>query len=135
MRRLFLSLLVVACSLVLVDRAQSAPPATGTVNAVGGSGISGKVSIHSTRDGGSKITVRLSGLQFDVEYIAVWSTSPSCDVGTTPPLPTSVIGRFRGDAKGSARVTADLSVPADQIQSVAVQLANGLALVGCAPLQ
>jgi len=135
MRRLFVSLLVVACSLALVDRAQSAPPTTGTVNAVGGSGITGKVSIHPTKDGGSRITVRLSGLQFDVEYIAVWSTSSSCDVGTEPPLPTSVIGRFRGDARGSARVTADLSAPADQIQSIAVQLANGLALVGCAPVQ
>jgi len=135
MRRLLVSLVVVACSFALVDRAQSAPPTTGTVNAVNGSGISGKVQIHANKDGSSKITVRLSGLQFDTEYIAVWSTSPSCDVGTAPPLPTSVIGRFRGDAKGSARVTADLTAPADQIQSIAIQLANGLELVGCAPVQ
>jgi len=135
MRRVLVSFLIVACSLALVDRAQSAPPTKGTVNAVGGSGISGSVQIHSNRDGSSKITVRLDGLQTDVEYIAVWSTSSSCDVGTAPPLPTSVIGRFRGDARGTARVTAELSVSADQIHSIAVQFASGLALVGCAPVQ
>jgi len=133
MRRLLASLLLVACSLALVDRAQSAPPISGTVNAIGGSGISGKVSLHSTKDG-TRISIRLAGLQTDAEYIAVWSTSASCDVGTAPPPPSNVVGRFRGESKGKASLTADVTASADQIHSVAVQLGTGLTLVACAPL-
>jgi hypothetical protein len=134
MRRLILSLLVLSFSFVLVDRAPCAPPASGTFNAIGGSGISGKVSVHSSKTG-SKVSIMVDGLLANVEYIAVWSSSSACDVGTAPPPPTSVLGRFRGDKKGSARVDADVSVPADQIHSVAVQVGNSLALVACAPLQ
>jgi hypothetical protein len=135
MRRLILFALVLVLACVITDRSSSAPPTTGTFTASGGSGISGKVSIHPTKDGGSKISVRLDGLATDVEYIAVWSSSSACDVGTAPPLPTSVIGRFRGDKKGSANVSASLSAPPDQIHSIAVQLGNGLSLVACASLQ
>lgn len=135
MRRLLLSLLVLGFSFALVDHASSAAPLTGTLSAVGGSGISGKISIHSTQAGGSRISVRAEGLTPDTEYIAVWSSTSACDVGTEPPLPTSVIGRFRGDKRGSARVTADLDVAADQIHSIAVQLGNGLAVVACASVQ
>ena len=135
MRRLILSLLVLGISFVVTDRATSAPPITGTFTASGGSGISGKVSIHPTKDGGARITVRLDGLLTDVEYIAVWSSTSACDVGTAPPEPTSVIGRFRGDKRGSANVTSDSSISPDQIHSIAVQVANGLSVVACASLQ
>jgi hypothetical protein len=135
MRRLILALLVLGISLIVTDRATCAPPITGTFTPSAGSTISGKVSVHPTKDGGSKITVRVDGLTTDVEYIAVWSTSSTCDVGTAPPLPTSVIGRFRGDKKGSADVTATTSASPGQIRSVAIQLGNGLTVVACSTLQ
>jgi hypothetical protein len=135
MRRLFLAFFVLGLTMVAADRATSAPPTTGSFTGVGGSSISGKVSIHPTKDGGSKITVRLDGLLADVEYIAVWSSTSACDVGTEPPLPTSVLGRFRGDKRGSASVTAVTATSPDQIHSIAVQVGNGLAVVACASVQ
>jgi len=134
MRRLLVSLIVLGLSFVLVDHASSAPPTKGTFSAVGGSGISGKVTIHATKTG-ARISISVDGLTTDVEYIAVWSTTSACDVGTAPPDPTSVIGRFRGDKRGTASVTVETGVSADQIHSVAVQVGNGLAVVACASLQ
>ena len=133
MRRFFLSLLVLGFSIWLADSAHGAPPVSAIVNAVGGSGISGKVSLHSTKDG-TRVQLRLSGLQPDVEYIAVTSSTTACDVGTAPPQPSDVLGRFRGDKRGTASLTATVTTTIDQIHSVAVQLGDGLTLLACAPL-
>jgi hypothetical protein len=135
MRRIILTLLVLGTSMFITDRAMSAPPTKGTFTSTGSSSISGKVSIQATKDGGSKVSIRLDGLLSDVEYIAVWSTTSACDVGTAPPSPTSVLGRFRGDKRGSASVTATTSAPPDQIHSIAIQVGTGLNVVACASLQ
>lgn len=135
MRRLFVALFVLGLTMVVADRATSAPPITGSFSGVGGSSVSGKVSIHPTKDGGARISIRLDGLQPDVEYIAVWSSTSACDVGTEPPAPTSVLGRFRGDKRGTASLTSDTATSPDQIHSIAVQIGDGLAVIACASLQ
>jgi len=138
MRRILLSTLVLACSVVLAGPAACAKPApsgggsaSGIFDSVNSSNVSGNVTLHGLSSG-TRISVRLSNLQPDVEYIASWSTTVACDMGNLPPA--GAFFRFRGSKKGTAAFTVDVSAPLSSIHSVAIQVGNGLALVGCAPV-
>jgi hypothetical protein len=142
MRRILLSTLVLACCSLLVTATAECKgkpggggggSATGTFQSVNGSGVTGHVSL-SGGSSSTKISLSLSGLQENVEYVASWSTTVACDMGNLPPA--GAFYRIRGDKKGSARVSATVSVAFDQIHSIAIQqdMGNGLSLVACAPV-
>src|SRR5262245_2579108 len=117
MRRILLSTLVLAsCSLFVADRAEckgkpgDGGSATSTFQAVNGSGVTGSVSLSGSSSG-TNISVSLSGLQPDVEYIASWSPTVACDMGVL--APAGAIYRFRGSKRGTARFRQSVSASFD----------------------
>jgi len=140
MRRVLLPALVLASSLFLVGHANAGKPggggggggsASGAFQGVAGSGVAGTVSLRALSTG-TRISVNLKGLQYDVEYVGTWSTTVACDVGTAPPA--GAFMRFRGGKRGTASFTMDVSEPFADIHSVAIQLGQYLDLVACAPV-
>jgi hypothetical protein len=139
MRRILLLSMVLACSLLVAGRAEckggggGGSSTTSTFQAINGSAIVGRVSL-SGNSGGTTIAVSLNGLQPNVEYIASWSTTVACDMGTLPPA--GAFWRFRGSNKGAASFKVSTAEPFAQIHSVAIQMdnGNGLTLVACAPV-
>jgi hypothetical protein len=143
MRRVALPALVLASSLLFFTHAEAGKPgggggkpsgggsASAVFQQVGGSGIGGTVSLRELSSG-TRITVSLKGLQYDVEYVSSWSTTVACDMGTAPP--EGAFMRFRGSKRGTASFTVDVTEPFADIHSVAIQLGQYLALVACAPV-
>lgn len=139
MRRIAFALLILSFTSVMADRAdcKGGPPsgggssAVGVFNEVGGSGVGGKVSLRGISSG-ARVSISLKGLQYDVEYIAVYQENRDC--AQEIELMSRVLGRFRGGRRGTASLTADVPMSADQIHSVSVRLGDGLGLVSCAPL-
>jgi len=142
MRRILLSTLVLAsCSLFVANRAECGKPGgggggsvTSTFQAVNSSGVAGRVSL-SERSSSTIISVSLNGLQPDVEYIASWSPTVACDMGTL--APDGAFYRFRGSKRGTASFRQDVAVPLSSIHSIAIQMdtnGSGLILVACAPV-
>ena len=139
MRRILLSTLVLAsCSLFVAGTAEckgkpgGGSSTSGTFQSVNGSGVGGQVSLNGGASG-TTITVSVSGLQDNVEYVASWSTTVACDMGTLPPA--GAFYRFRGK-NGSARFSVTVAEPFSDIHSIAIQqdTGTGLALVACAPV-
>lgn len=139
MRRILLSVLVLACSLFVFDRADCRPggdgggSATATFQAVNGSGVTGRVTLRGDASR-TTISVSLAGLQPDVEYVASWSTNVSFDLGPIPPV--GAFYRFRGNKRGTASIRQSVLEPFDQIHSISIlkDTGYGLALVAGAPV-
>ena len=138
MRRIAFALLVLSLVSVMADRADcrggkpGGSSAVGSFSAVGGSGVSGTVSLRSVGPTTTRISLRAEGLQVDVEYIAVWGNNSDC--AQEVELMSRVLQRFRGGKRGTASVTVDVPVAADQIHSISLRLGNYLGLVACAPV-
>lgn len=133
MRRLILSALVVAASLLAVDASHSGDGRkVGTLETVSGSGVTGKVVLHALHGGGTRITVVAEGLRPDVEYVSIYYDNADCTL--QPDSQNDVIARYRGNDRGKARITGVSDDDIDQIHSVSVRLGDGLALQACATL-
>ena len=138
MRRFALAFLVLALSFVLVDRAQCAKPPSGggsatvVLNEVAGSGVTGKASLRALSQGGTRIAFQAKGLEYGVEYVAVYNFNNTCDLDAT--AMSQVLGRFRGNRRGTASVTVEVPAELSQIRSISARLGDGLALVACGPL-
>ena len=83
----------------------------------------------------TNISVSLNGLQPDMEYLASWSPTVACDMGTL--APDGAFYRFRGSKRGTASFRQSVSTPLSSIHSIAIQMdtnGSGLVLVACAPV-
>ena len=133
MRRLILSALVIVASALAVDASQSGDGRkVGTLAAVSGSGVTGKVVLHALQGGGTRITVVAEGLQPDVEYVSIYYDNADCTL--QPDSQYDVIARYRGNERGKARVVGVSDDDIAAIHSVSVRLGNGLVLQACATL-
>jgi hypothetical protein len=141
MRRILLLSMVLGCSFLVTGRAEckgggggGGSSTTGTFQAIGGSGISGKLSMSGGASG-TTFVVSLGGLTPDAAYIASWSTTVACDMGTAPPA--GAFWNFHASKKGTASFSSSRPEAFSNIHSVAIQLdtnGHGLILVACAPV-
>jgi len=142
MRRILLLSMVLASSLLVTGRAEckggggggGGSSTNGTFQAIGGSGISGKVSMSGGASG-TTFVVSLNGLTPNAAYIASWSTTVACDMGTAPPA--GAVWNFHGSKRGTASFSVSSPEAFSCIHSFAIQLDTngyGLVLVACAPV-
>src|SRR5262249_39610617 len=84
-----------------------------------GSGISGKVSMSGGASG-TTFVVSLNGLTPNAAYIASWSTTVACDMGTAPPA--GAVWNFHGSKRGTASFSVSSPEAFSCIHSFAIQL-------------
>jgi hypothetical protein len=130
--RKFLFLSLVAASLLLtVDASRSSDRHVNTtLNAVGGSGVSGKVMLTSLPKGGTLINVVATGLKPGTEYLSLYYDNGTCDL--EPYSADDVIGHYTADAHGEGHAQAKVDDDLDEIHSVSVRLNSDFTLQACA---
>jgi len=130
--RKFLFLSLVAASLLLtVDASRSGDRHVNTtLNAVGGSGVSGKVMLTSLPKGGTLINVVATGLKPGTEYLSLYYDNGTCDL--EPYSADDVIGHYTADAQGEGHAQAKVDDDLDEIHSVSVRLNSDFSLQACA---
>ena len=99
---------------------------------VGGSGISGFVTLHSLGKGkGTSITVHADGLTPDTEYESLYYDNDQCDL--EPYSAEDVIGgTYFPNPDGIGHTSGDADDDLDEIHSVSVRLAEDFSLQACA---
>jgi hypothetical protein len=131
MRRILISAFVLAASMLTVDASRGGDRhVVATLNEVDGSGVGGKVVLHALHGGGTRITVVATGLKTEVEYISIYYDNGDCTLEADSQ--NDVFARYRGNERGTARVTGVSDDDLDEIHSVSVRLGDGLALQACA---
>ena len=130
LRRLVFPLALVS-ALVAVDTfASSERHANATLEQVGGSGVSGQVSLTALPKGGTLITVVAKGLRPRTDYVSLYYDNGTCEL--EPYSADDVVGRYVADAGGAASVTKKVHDDLDEIHSVSVRLASDFSLEACA---
>ena len=130
--RKFLFLSLVAASLLLtVDASRSGDRHVNTtLNAVGGSGVSGKVMLTSLPKGGTLINVVATGLKPGTEYLSLYYDNGTCEL--EPYSQDDVIGEYTANPAGRAVATGKADDDLDEINSVSVRLKSDFSLQACA---
>jgi hypothetical protein len=103
-----------------------------TLTEVNGSGISGRVMLTSMPKGGTLITVSVTGLQPNTEYVSLYYDNNTCEL--EPYSEDDVINRYTADSGGRATFTKKVTDDLDEIHSVSVRLSQGFTLQACASL-
>jgi len=103
---------------------------SGTLQPVGGSGVTGNVELTALPQGGTQITVVASGLQPGTEYVSLYYDNGTCEL--EPYSADDVIGRYTAGPSGRATVTAKLDDDLDEIHSISVRLGSDFSLLACA---
>ena len=119
-----LALSIGAAVAVAADRHVSA-----TLSEVNGSGVSGRVMLTGLPQGGTLVSVHVTGLQAGTAYVSLYYENHTCELEADSE--NDVVQRFtaRGDrAVFTQRIDDDL----DEIHSISIRLADGLALQACA---
>jgi hypothetical protein len=101
-----------------------------TLTEVNGSGVSGRVMLTSLPQGGTLITVNVSGLQPGTGYVSLYYENNTCEL--EPYSEDDVINRYTAGPNGRATFTKKVADDLDEIHSVSVRLAQGFALQACA---
>jgi len=101
-----------------------------TLTEVNGSGISGRVMLTSLPQGGTLITVSVTGLQPGTQYVSLYYENHTCEL--EPYSEDDVINTYTGSAGGRATFTKKVTDDLDEIHSVSVRLAQGFTLEACA---
>lgn len=101
-----------------------------TLTEVNGSGVSGRVMLTSLPQGGTLITVNVSGLQAGTDYVSLYYDNHVCDL--EPYSEDDVINRYTAGPGGRASFSKKVTDDLDEIHSVSVRLADGFALQACA---
>lgn len=101
-----------------------------TLTEVNGSGVSGRVMLTSLPQGGTLITVNVSGLQPGTEYVSLYYDNGTCEL--EPYSEDDVINRYTAGPGGRATFTKKVTDDLDEIHSVSVRLAQGFTLQACA---
>lgn len=86
--------------------------------------------LTSLPQGGTIITVNVTGLQPGTEYVSLYYENHTCEL--EPYSEDDVINRYTASATGTAHFTKKVTDDLDEIHSVSVRLAQGFALQACA---
>src|SRR5436190_17651245 len=97
-RFVFLSLVAASMMLVTDASRSSDQHVNTTLEAVGGSGVSGKVMLTSLPKGGTLINVVATGLKPGTEYLSLYYDNGTCEL--EPYSADDVIGHYTADADG-----------------------------------
>jgi len=97
---------------------------------VGGSGVTGKVSVEQMPHGGSNINVVARGLTPGVEYLSLYYENHTCEL--EPYSEDDIIGTYTANAAGVGHTHNKLEDDLDEINSISVRLASDFSLVACA---
>lgn len=124
---LILSLLALSVAAVAVgqDRHVSA-----ALNEVNGSGISGRVQLTALPQGGTIITVNVSGLEPGTEYLSLYYENHTCEL--EPYEEDDIINRYTAGPSGRVAFTKKVGDDLDEINSVSVRLGSDFSLKACA---
>lgn len=103
-----------------------------TLTEVGGSGISGRVMLTALPQGGTLITVSVTGLQPGTDYVSLYYENHTCEL--EPYSEDDVINRYTAGPGGRATFTKKVDDDLDEIHSVSVRLSQsaGFTLQACA---
>lgn len=99
---------------------------------VGGSGITGIVSVAQLPGGGSNINVVARGLTPGVEYVSLYYENHDCAL--EPYEEDDVIGEYTADPAGLGHTQNKLEDDLDEINSISVRLASDFSLLACADI-
>ena len=99
---------------------------------VGGSGITGKVSVEQMPHGGSNINVVARGLTPGVEYVSLYYENHTCEL--EPYSEDDVIGTYTANPAGVGHTHNKLEDDLDEINSISVRLASDFTLLACADI-
>ena len=131
MRRIVFLSLVAASMLLVVDASRSSDRHVNTtLEAVGGSGVSGKVMLTALPKGGTLINVVATGLKPGTEYLSLYYDNGTCEL--EPYSADDVIGHYTADATGAGHAQAKVDDDLDEIHSVSVRLNSDFSLQACA---
>jgi hypothetical protein len=97
---------------------------------VGGSGVTGKVSVEQMPAGGSNINVVARGLTPGVEYLSLYYANHTCEL--EPYFEDDIIGTYTADPAGVGHTHNKLADDLDEINSISVRRASDFSLVACA---
>jgi hypothetical protein len=97
---------------------------------VGGTGVTGKVSVEQMPHGGSNINVVARGLTPGVEYLSLYYENHTCEL--EPYSEDDIIGTYTANAAGVGHTHNKLEDDLDEINSISVRLASDFSLVACA---
>jgi hypothetical protein len=96
------------------------------------SGISGDVSLMESPAGGTKVLVKVRGLEPSTEYVAQWYQEASC--GTPGIIDAQVIGSFTTNPAGIAVLNENVNQSLTGIGSVSVLLRSDASAQACATI-
>jgi len=131
MRRIVFLSLMAASMLVVVDASRSADQHVNTtLEAVNGSGVSGKVMLTALPKGGTLINVVATGLKPGTEYLSLYYDNGTCEL--EPYSADDVVGHYTADATGTGHAQARVTDDLDEIHSVSVRLNSDFSLQACA---
>jgi len=134
-KRLALALVAVVALLVPALSLWSAPAnvlaseheITAPLVAVGGSGVSGHVTlVQRPQEGGTLIHVVAHGLQPGGQYVSLYYDNSTCT------LPGDVLSSYSANSGGTATAKGTADDDLDEIDSVSVRVAGTLELLACA---
>ena len=131
-RHLVVSLALATALVAGTAIASSSHHVNTTFQAVGGSGVTGRVELTALPKGGTLITVVAAGLRPGAEYLSLYYGNGNCEI--EPYSADDVIGRYTASSDGTASVTSKLDDDLDEIHSVSVRLASDFSLQACAPV-
>jgi hypothetical protein len=126
------TLFIVAILLLTTNTALAADEqhASAWLVPVGGSGVTGKVSVEQMPAGGSNINVVARGLTPGVQYLSLYYENHTCEL--EPYSEDDVIGTYTANAAGVGHTHNKLDDDLDEINSISVRLASDFSLVACA---
>jgi hypothetical protein len=132
MRQIRISLFIVSLLALCITTAVAigaGRPVSAPLTEVNGSGVSGSVTLHSMPQGGTMISVHVTGLQAGTEYVSLYYENHTCEL--EPYSEDDVINRFtaRGDR---AVFTKKVDDNLDEIHSVSIRLGSDFSLKACA---
>ena len=97
---------------------------------VGGSGITGMVSVEQLPGGGTNIDVVAFGLQPGTAYVSLYYENHTCQL--EPYSEDDEIGTYMGNVAGVGHTHGRLEDDLDEINSISVRRASDFALMACA---
>jgi hypothetical protein len=99
--------------------------------AIDDSGVSGFVTLHGLKKGGTSIVVHANGLTPDTEYISLYYDNDHCEL--EPYSAEDVIGdTYFPNPAGIGHTSGEADDDLDEINSVSVRLASDFSLQACA---
>lgn len=135
MRRHFVFLAIAAlitAAGAAVAQDESNRPVKAEFNALAASGVSGDAQLMSKASGGTKVHLRLEGLDPNTEYTVQWYTEATC--GAPGIIEDQVVGTLNVNPQGRAVLNADVNQDLSEIGSISVLMTSDGAAQACATI-